>query len=97
MSLSIEVSQLARRDLRAILLYIARQNGDLIIASRLEQKFAERFTRLARAPGSGAPHHGKLGVRKIVEGPYRIYYRPGESTLVILRIWDGRRGHDPLL
>jgi plasmid stabilization system protein ParE len=96
MSRKVEVRARAKRDLRAILLYIARQNRDFVIASRLEERFAERFTRLAEAPGSGAPYRGSQ-VRKVVEGPYQIFYQSTETGIVILRIWDGRRGHDPLL
>ncbi len=78
------------------MLYIARQNRDFVISSRLEEKFAKRFAQLAEAPGIGTPYRGSQ-VKKVVEGPYKIFYRVSETKIVILRIWDGRRGHDPLL
>jgi plasmid stabilization system protein ParE len=33
-------------------------------------------------------------VRKLLEGPYQIYYEVEEGGIVILRIWDGRRGSE---
>ena len=39
----------------------------------------------------------QLGIRKLNEGTYKIFYRTTPTYVVILRIWDGRRGHDPLV
>lgn len=43
----------------------------------------------------GAPYGRKPGIRKINEGPYKIFYRVTENEITILRLWDGRRGAEP--
>ncbi len=45
----------------------------------------------------GAPYRGRPQFRKVNEGPYKIFYRAFPQKIVILRIWDGRRGSDPKL
>jgi len=45
----------------------------------------------------GAPYLDRVGIRKINEGAYKILYHATKTHVVILRIWDGRRGHDPHL
>jgi len=87
MSLKLEIRTRAHRDLRAIVLYIARQNSDFVIAERFGQRLLDRCESLLPAPG----------IRKLNEGAYKIFYQITKTHVVILRIWDGRCGHDPKL
>jgi len=97
MSLDLRLKPQVRRDLRAIALYIARANQDINSGQVVALRLARRFQDILHAPGMGAPYHERSGVRKINEGPYKIFYRVAASEVIILRIWDGRRGHDPAL
>jgi plasmid stabilization system protein ParE len=85
----------ARRDLRSIAQYITLRERDRLPADRLMQRIFERCAALARAPGMGSRYVARPGVRKLVEGNYKIFYRADETTIVILRVWDGRRGSGP--
>jgi len=97
MSLKLEIRARARRDLRAIVLYIARQNGDFVVAQRFGMRFLDRCESLLPASGKGTPYRPRPGIRKLNEGAYKIFYHATKTHVVILRIWDGRRGHDPKL
>jgi plasmid stabilization system protein ParE len=66
-------------------------------AERFSDRLLSRCEALLRAPGMGAPYGRKPGIRKINEGSYKIFYRVTESEVIILRLWDGRRGNDPYL
>jgi plasmid stabilization system protein ParE len=87
----------ARRDLRSLVLYIGGRNGDLIVAERFAQRILARCNDLVLAPGMGSPYGQREGVRKINEGAYKILYRATPSKIIVLRIWDGRRGTNPRL
>ena len=97
MSLKLEIRTRAQRDLRGIVLYITRQNGDFIVAERFGQRLLDRCESLAPAPGKGTPYGPRAGIRKLNEGTYKIFYQVTKTHVVILRIWDGRRAHDPKL
>jgi plasmid stabilization system protein ParE len=91
----LEFRPFAIRDLDRIVEYIARQNRDYVVARRFAHRLMDRCEGLLRAPGSGALAGIEPNVRKIVEGAYKIYYRREADKIVILRIWDGRRGTNP--
>jgi plasmid stabilization system protein ParE len=97
MSLKLEIRTRAQGDLRAIVLYIAKQNGDFIIAQRFGQRLLDCCESLIPAPGKGTPYGPRPGIRKLNEGAYKIFYQVTKAHVVILRIWDGRRGRDPKL
>ena len=97
MSLKLEVRTRAKRDLRAIVLYIARQNGDFVVAQRFGMRLLDRCESLLPTPDKGTPYRPRPGIRKLNEGAYKIFYHVTKTHVVILRIWDGRRGHDPKL
>jgi plasmid stabilization system protein ParE len=61
------------------------------------RKILQRCVVAANAPGAGTPFPDRAGVRKLLEGPDQIYYAVEEGEIVILRIWDGRRGSEPRL
>jgi plasmid stabilization system protein ParE len=95
MSLELEISARARRDLRAIVLFIAKRNRDLTVAERFGQRLLDRYANLINAPKMGSPYLERTGVRKINEGAYKILYRVTDKKVIVMRIWDGRRGRDP--
>jgi len=95
MSLKLEIRTRVKRDIRAIVLYIAKQNGDFVIAERFGQRLLDRCESLLPAPEKGTPHRPRPGIRKLNEGAYKIFYQITKTHVVILRIWDGRRGQDP--
>jgi plasmid stabilization system protein ParE len=95
MSLKLEVRTRAQRDLRAIVLYIAGQNGDFAVAQRFGMRLLDRCEDLLSAPGKGMAYRPRAGIRKLNEGAYKIFYQVTKTRVVILRIWDGRRAHDP--
>jgi plasmid stabilization system protein ParE len=84
----------ARRDLAKIIRYIA-EKADLSTAERYNLRIDQGCESLLDALGMGAPYGRKPGIRKINEGPYKIFYRVTESEIIILRLWDGRRGTEP--
>jgi plasmid stabilization system protein ParE len=95
MSLKLEIRTRAQRDLRAIVLYIASQNGDFVVAERFGQRLLDRCESLLPAPGKGMPYRPRPGIRKLNEGAYKLFYQVTKTHVVILRFWDGRRGRDP--
>lgn len=97
MPLKLEIRTRAQRDLRAIVLYIAKQNGDFVVAERFGLRLLDCCESLLSAPHKGTPYRPRPGIRKLNEGAYKIFYRVTATKIVILRIWDGRRAHDPKL
>jgi plasmid stabilization system protein ParE len=95
MPLRVKLRPQARADFAAIVRFITNQNQDSGVANQVGRKILQRCAVAANAPGAGAPFPGRAGVRKLLEGPYQIYYAVEEGEIVILRIWDGRRGTDP--
>ena len=87
----------AERDLDAIIFYIARQNGDFVVAQRFGLRLVERCEKISSAPGKGMPHGPRPNIRKVNEGAYKIFYQVTMTHVLILRIWDGRRGRNPRL
>ena len=83
-----------RRDVAGIAAYIF-QAADAQTAGNVVLRLRQRCETLINAPGSGAPYLPKAGVRKVIEGPYKIFYRVTDAHVIILRIWDGRRGTEP--
>lgn len=71
--------------------------ADTDTALRLSDRLFSRCEALIRAPGMGTPYKRRPGIRKINEGPYKIFYRVTETEVIILRLWDGRQGTEPNL
>jgi plasmid stabilization system protein ParE len=97
MPLRLKIRRRARQDVLDIIEYIATRNGDYVVARQFAQRLLDRCYELTKAPGAGSPSALLSGMRKINEGAYKIYYRKDDGTIVILRIWDGRRGQEPRL
>jgi plasmid stabilization system protein ParE len=64
------------------------------LPKKVNRKILQRCRVAIDAPGAGVPFPTRDGVRKLLEGPYQIYYEVEEGGIVILRIWDGRRGSE---
>jgi addiction module RelE/StbE family toxin len=80
----------ARRDLREIHQYIAKDNPHA--AQRLQAQIRERVTLLGRHPQLGRP--GRLdGTRELVmaDNPYILAYRIQSARIEILAVYHGAR------
>ena len=92
----LDFSAKARKDLLRIAAYIAK-HASPEVASRFVFGLEEQCHRLLMAPGMGTPYPGRMGIRKVATGNYKIIYRVIGTTILVLRIWDGRRGSEPRL
>ena len=92
----LDFSARARKDLHHIAAYIAR-HATPEVASRFVFSLEEQCYRLLVAPGMGAPYPGRIGIKKVASGNYKIIYRVMGTTVLVLRVWDGRRGSEPQL
>jgi plasmid stabilization system protein ParE len=97
MPLQLEIRDHARRDLVEIMRFMASRDGDPMAARQWAQRLLDRCENLTKAPGMGSPYLMRPGLRKLNEGPYKIFYQATDSRIVILRIWDGRREQNPRL
>ncbi len=85
----IQWTSLALKDLSEIKEYIQK---DKPIAARQEAgKIRKSVERLARFPESGRKSLDIPGVREIVSGNYKIFYRVKNQKIAILRIYHGKR------
>lgn len=91
MARPVNLTDLARSDLRAIAEYIAQDNPGA--AERFANKLLDDALSLAHAPQRGLAVRRKPGVRRLVRGAHLIYYRlESDSGIVrILRFWHGAR------
>ena len=84
----------AERELDNIWLYIARESGNIDIATRVVDKITEYFWLLARNPylGRARDEDLRLGLRSFPAGDYLIIHRIVEDDVVlILHVVHGRR------
>jgi plasmid stabilization system protein ParE len=95
--LKLRLLRRANRDLLEILDFIAARERSDALARRFGDRLIATCENLTRAPGAGAPSKAADDVRKITDGAYKIYYRVTDQDVIILRIWDGRRGSEPRL
>ena len=97
MPLDLKIRDRAISDLEKIAVYIAKRTRDSLVAEQFTRRLLDRCAKLIDAPKMGTPYLERPGLRKINEGAYKIFYQVTKTHVVILRIWDGRRGHDPKL
>ena len=89
------LSAQARRDLKDIKDYIARDSLDQ--AEEFVRAIAERFQKLAGFPGMGRSYEDLApNLRGFPIGNYLIFYRPTEQGISIERILSGYRDLDTL-
>jgi plasmid stabilization system protein ParE len=96
MALDLYYSQSFRRDIARLTGYLTKAAGEQT-ANAFAIRLKTRCEGLPHAPGKGTPYGRRQDVCKINEGPYKIFYRVTDSEIVILRLWDGRRGTEPYL
>ena len=84
----------SREDLRAISIFIARDNP--AAALQLGDVIFQRMDSLRSFPELGrvVPERGEPNIREIVVGNYRVVYRfrREQKKVEILRVWHGARG-----
>jgi plasmid stabilization system protein ParE len=97
MPLRLSFSSQAEAEFYEIVEYIARASGDWTRAELVGEQILKRCESAVVAPGSGSLYRKFEGVRKLNEGPYKLFYRADAEGVMILSIWDGRRGSDPKL
>lgn len=97
----VEISPIARADLREIGDYISRELRNPDAALRVIQRFRKTVKPLAEFPEMGAPllAAGKQSVpyRYLVCGSYLIFYHIGGEAVYIDRVLYGRRDYLALL
>ena len=97
----VEISPIARADLREIGDYISRELRNPDAALRVIQRFRKTIKPLAEFPEMGAPllAAGKQSVpyRYLVCGSYLIFYHVSSDTVLIDRVLYGRRDYLALL
>lgn len=90
----------ARRDLEAIVAYIATDNLDnaLAVLDRLEERAASLTTVAER--GRLVPDLQSIGLhqyRELIERRWRIVYRIEADSVMVLAVFDGRRDLESVL
>ena len=85
----------AKEELFEIQQWIARRNARS--ARRWRQTILRRISLLADAPFSGrrVAEQPDENLREVVVGPYQIAYRVETDHVLVLRVWDARRGALP--
>ena len=78
-------------DLREIRQYVRLDKPSA--AQNLARTIRKKVLRLKEQPLSGriVPELAELGYREIIVSPYRIVYQVKDRSVVILRVWHGRR------
>ncbi|MGA2033462.1 MAG: type II toxin-antitoxin system RelE/ParE family toxin [Thermoguttaceae bacterium] len=86
----LSVSRPARRDLKEILVYVARDKP--VAARRLRSALEGVFRVLATNPsiGEARPDLGR-GIRVFSFGSYAVYFRKTRASVVIARVIHGAR------
>ena len=86
------VTPAARRDLRQIAEYLKQQAGARI-ALRWSEDVTRRVRQLRRQPLMGALDPDLAPPRRLVAGPYLVFYqyREADSVVVVARVLHGSR------
>ncbi|MBI9062061.1 MAG: type II toxin-antitoxin system RelE/ParE family toxin [Marinilabiliaceae bacterium] len=83
----------ARKDLKSILAYFIKRNGNTHYSRKLHTLIKEKLKLLAQNPHLGFPTDLN-GVKIIHIGPYQIIYEITHQTIIIVMIWDNRQDPD---
>lgn len=94
-ALSIEWTERAVADLRAIDEYIAADNP--AAAERWVGMLIAKAEAAARLPMAGrtVPEKGRLDIREVFLRTYRIVYRMREGSILVLTVFEGHRLFPP--
>lgn len=93
--MTVRLTEEAELDLAAIVNHISIDNpaaarkiyGRILTSLRYLDHFPEM------GPATGAP---SVRTRHVPGYPYKAYYRIDGPDVTVLRVWDGRRGDEPL-
>ena len=94
-ALTIEWSERAVADLRAVDEYIAADNP--AAAARRVGRLIAKAEAAARLPMAGrvAPEKGRTDIREVFLRNYRIVYRVREGSILVLTVFEGHRLFPP--
>lgn len=89
----------AKNELDEIWLYVARESGNIQIASSLIDNITDRFQLLAQNPelGRRRDYDLQLNLRSFAVGNYVIFYRHAGQGIRILHVLHGSRDITRLL
>ena len=89
---SVEFAESALVDLEALRAWYAEQ-GVPEVGARFVAEIVGQVEQLANYPESGriVPEFGLAAVRELINPPFRIVYRVGESKIWIVRVWRSER------
>ena len=89
--MKVEWTATARRHLRAIHDYIARDSP--FYAQRMVARIIDRSEQIAHFPQSGraVPEYSRGDVRELFEDPYRIIYRIRRDAIRVIAVIHGAR------
>ena len=94
MAFKIIWSELARDDLRSVVLFIAQDNPP--VAESFGYRLMSKVDVLAQFPQLGrvVPEENDETIREIILRPYRIIYKvlAGKQIIGVVRVWHGARG-----
>ena len=93
-------SNIAEKDLRNIIEYIADEN--LLNAQKILKKIKEKASSLYLFPNRGRlvpelKDQGILQYRELIHSPWRIIYRISENKVYVLSVLDARRNIEDIL
>lgn len=94
MAYYLDWADIAREDLRDIVLYIKKENPDA--ARKVGYGIVERLEQAADFPCQGRkiPEIGQEAFREVLLSPYRLPYQiiEEEKKIVAIRVWHAKRG-----
>ena len=91
-----QISELAKRDLRGIWIYIS--NESIPGADKLISEIIQRFPTLAKFPQMGRLREELVpALRSFVVGNYVIFYRPIDDGVEVIRVLHGAQDISEIL
>lgn len=85
----------AKKELKEILKFYHKRNGNKIYSNKLNQAFKETTKHIREHNFLGHPTDYE-SVRVIVSGVYLIFYEIKKDTIEIFKLWDGRRSSEEI-
>lgn len=85
----------AKKELKEILKFYHKRNGNKIYSDKLNQEFRETTKHIHDYNSLGHPTDYE-NVRVITSGVYLIFYEVKKDTIEIFKVWDGRRNPEEL-
>ena len=88
-SVKLQFTHSAQRDLIRLREFIAEKNPQA--ATRISQRFRQSLERLIDQPNMGVNVEDLPGVQDLVSADYIARYIVLDRTVIILRIWHGKK------